>query len=312
MMTSRRTDKSVNADKESGLFGNRLRRKEALTGYLFILPALIGLIAFFAFPTIRAAQISLTNWNLMRPAHWIGFDNYGKLWADGKFWDSMQITLLYVIYNIPLQTALGLIIAVLADRLAKSVLFRAVIIAPYLISNVVAGLVWLLMLDPLIGLTNAFLTGIGIPPQSFLSSPDQALISVAGISIWRHVGFTALLFYAGLQSIPRDLYEAARLDGASESAMFRMITLPLLRPVMVFVLVTSVVGSFQVFDVIAVTTQGGPANSTRAVLWYIYENAFQFSRMGYASAMSMVLFVFLILVTLLQMRLLHADRSDLG
>ncbi|WP_299913013.1 carbohydrate ABC transporter permease [uncultured Paracoccus sp.] len=289
-----------------------LRRKEAIVGYLFILPALIGLILFYVLPTLRAAQISMTSWNLMRPAKWVGFENYTKLWADGQFWDSMWITLLYVMYNIPVQTALGLLIAVLADRLAKSVTFRAVIIAPYLISNVVAGLVWLLMLDPLIGVTNSFLGLIGIGPQAFLSSPDQSLVSVAAISIWRHVGFTALLFYAGLQSIPRDLYEAARLDGASEFAMFRLITLPLLRPVLVFVLVTSVVGSFQIFDVIAVTTQGGPADSTRAVLWYIYENAFKFSRMGYASAMSMVLFVLLILVTLLQMRLLRGDQSDLG
>lgn len=289
-----------------------LRRKEAITGYLFILPAAIGLLAFYALPTLRALQISLTDWNLMRPAKWVGGDNYARLWGDGQFWESMQVTLMYVVYNIPLQTALGLLIAVLADRLAKSVALRAVIIAPYLISNVVAGLVWLLMLDPLIGITNAFLGSMGVGPQAFLSSPDQALISVAGISIWRHVGFTALLFYAGLQSIPKDLYEAARLDGASEGAMFRMITLPLLRPVMVFVLVTSVVGSFQVFDVIAVTTQGGPADSTRAVLWYIYENAFQFSRMGYASAMSMVLFIILIMVTLLQMRLLRGDQSDLG
>lgn len=289
-----------------------LRRREALTGYLFILPAGIGLLAFFVLPTLRAAQISLTHWNLMRPAKWAGLENYARLWADAQFWDSMWITLCYVLYNIPVQTALGLLIAVLADRLAKSVALRAVIIAPYLISNVVAGLVWLLMLDPLIGMTNSFLGLLGLAPQGFLSSPDQSLISVAAISIWRHAGFTALLFYAGLQAIPKDLYEAARLDGASETAMFRLITLPLLRPVLVFVLVTSIVGSFQVFDVIAVTTQGGPAGSTRAVLWYIYENAFQFSRMGYASAMSMVLFAILVLVTLAQMRLLRGDRSDLG
>ena len=289
-----------------------LRRREALIGYLFILPALIGLLLFFAFPTLRAFQISLTDWNLLRPAKFVAFDNYARLWGDGNFWDSLRITFVYVLWNIPVQTGLGLLIAVLADRLAKSVLLRAVIIAPYLISNVVAGLVWLLMLDPLIGMTNAFLTWTGVGPQPFLSSPDQAIISIAGISIWRHVGFTALLFYAGLQSIPKDLYEAGRLDGASEFAMFRMITLPLLRPVMVFVLVTSVIGSFQIFDVIAVTTQGGPANSTRAVLWYIYENAFEFSRMGYASAMSMALFAFLILVTLVQMRVLRAGQSDLG
>lgn len=289
-----------------------LRRREARTGYLFILPAAIGLLLFYVWPTLRAAQISLTNWNLIRAPKWIAFDNYVRLWNDGQFWDSMWVTLAYVLYNIPVQTALGLLIAVLADRLAKSVALRAVIIAPYLISNVVAGLVWLLMLDPLLGITNAFLGAIGVGPQAFLSSPDQALISVAGISIWRHVGFTALLFYAGLQAIPRSLYEAARLDGASEWDMFRLITMPLLRPVMVFVLVTSVVGSFQVFDVIAVTTQGGPTGSTRAVLWYIYENAFKFSRMGYASAMSMVLFVILILVTFVQMRVLRADQSDLS
>ena len=289
-----------------------MRRREAITGNLFILPALIGLLVFFALPTVRALAISFTDWNLLRPAKFVGADNYVRLWSDANFWDSLKITLAYVLWNIPLQTSLALLIAVLADRLAKSVWVRAVIIAPYLISNVVAGLVWLLMLDPLIGITNAFLSVIGAGPQPFLSSPDQAIVSIAGISIWRHVGFTALLFYAGLQSIPKDLYEAARLDGASEFAMFRLITLPLLRPVMVFVLVTSVVGSFQIFDVIAVTTQGGPANATRAVLWYIYENAFKFSRMGYASAMSMALFAILMLVTVLQMRVLRAGQSDLG
>lgn len=288
------------------------RWREAMTGYLFIAPALAGLLLFFAFPTIRALQISLTDWNLMRPAEWVGFENYTRLLADGTFWESLRITLAYVAWNIPVQTLLGLLIAVLADRLAKSVWLRAVIIAPYLISNVVAGLVWMLMLDPLIGITNNFLTLIGLPPQTFMASPDQAVVSLAGISVWRHVGFTALLFYAGLQSIPKDLYEAARLDGASEFAMFRLITLPLLRPVLVFVLVTSVIGSFQVFDVIAVTTQGGPAGSTRAILWYIYEHAFQLGGMGYASAMSMVLFVALIGVTLAQLRFLHADQSDLA
>lgn len=288
------------------------RWREAMTGYLFIAPALAGLLLFFAFPTIRALQISLTDWNLMRPAEWVGFENYARLFADGTFWESLRITLAYVAWNIPVQTLLGLLIAVLADRLAKSVWLRAVIIAPYLISNVVAGLVWMLMLDPLIGITNNFLTLIGLPPQTFMASPDQAVVSLAGISVWRHVGFTALLFYAGLQSIPKDLYEAARLDGASEFAMFRLITLPLLRPVLVFVLVTSVIGSFQVFDVIAVTTQGGPAGSTRAILWYIYEHAFQLGGMGYASAMSMVLFVALIGVTLAQLRFLRADQSDLA
>ena len=284
---------------------------ESVVGYLFIAPAFVGFLVFYLMPTLRAFWISLTDWNLLRAPRFVAFANYDKLFHDQKFWDAVWLTLAYVAYNIPLQTALGLLIAVLADRMAKSVFLRAVIVAPYLMSNVVAALLWLLLLDPLLGLTNSWLEILGFHRQSFLSSPNQALMSVAGISIWRHVGFTALLFYAGLQSVPRNLYEAAKLDGCSEFLMFWHITLPLLRPVLAFVLITSLIGSFQVFDVVAVDTAGGPADSTRVLLWYIYENAFKFNKMGYASAMSMVLFVFLILVTLVQLRALRADHSDL-
>ena len=282
-----------------------------VTGWLFILPALIGFGIFYLYPTLRAVEISLTDWNLMRAPKFIGFDNYLKLVDDPRFWQSARITIAYVLYNIPLQTVLGLVLAVLMDRLSKSVALRAVVIAPYLLSNVIAALIWLWLLDPLLGMTNAFLGLIGVPRQSFLATSDLAIMSIAGINIWRHVGLTALLFYAGLQAIPRSLYEAARLEGAGEWTVFRRITLPLLRPVLVFVLVTSVIGSFQVFDTIAVTTQGGPANSTSAIIWYVYESAFRFSKMGYASAMSVALFAVLILITILQMRALRAGSSDL-
>lgn len=291
----------------------RRRLPEGVVGYLFVAPALLGFIIFYLLPIVRAAEISLTDWNMLRPPRFIGFGNYVHLLGDPKFWDSMRITALYVLYNIPVQTVLGLLLAVLADRLARNVVLRAVIIAPYLVSNVVAALIWLLMLDPILGLANHWLEIIGVTRQGFLSSPGEALISVAGISTWRHVGLTALLFYAGLQSIPRDLYEAATLEGAGEFKIFRYITLPLLRPVLAFVLVTSVIGSFQVFDVVAVATKGsGPADSTRVILWYIYESAFKFSKMGFASAASMVLFVLLIVVTSIQMRVLRGGQTDLG
>lgn len=299
----------------AGWLRSRPRLRAALqrnvTGWLFVLPALIGFCVFYLAPTLRAVEISLTDWNLMRAPKFVGFDNYLKLIDDPRFWQSVRITIAYVLYNIPLQTVLGLVLAVLMDRLSRSVLLRAVVIAPYLLSNVIAALIWLWLLDPLLGMTNAFLGLIGIGRQSFLTTPDVAIISIAGINIWRHVGLTALLFYAGLQAIPRSLQEAARLEGAGEWTVFRRITLPLLRPVLVFVMVTSVIGSFQIFDTIAVTTQGGPANSTSAIIWYVYENAFRFSKMGYASAMSVVLFAALIIVTLLQMRALRAGSSDL-
>lgn len=298
-------------EASGGVSRRRRRRKETLTGILFVAPAFMGFLLFYLLPTIRAVQISLTDWNMMRAPKFIGLENYARLLGDANFWHSAGVTLAYVLYNIPIQTALGLLLAVLSDRLARAVWLRAVIIAPYLISNVVAALIWLLMLDPILGLVNTFLDVVGIGRQGFLASPDQAMVSIAGISTWRHTGLTALLFYAGLQAIPRHLYEAAKLEGAGEWTMFRRITLPLLRPVLAFVLVTSLIGSFQVFDVVAVTTAGGPSNSTRVLLWYIYENAFRFNKMGYASAISVVLFAVLILVTLLQMRVLRADRSDL-
>jgi multiple sugar transport system permease protein len=136
--------------------------------------------------------------------------------------------------------------------------------------------------------------------------------TIALVNIWRHTGFNALLFYAGLQSIPRSVYEAASIDGANENSLFWRITLPLLRPVTVFVLVTSVIGSFQIFDTISVATQGGPAEATRVLVFYIYQNAFSFFRMGYATAMSMVLFLILVFFTLMQMRFLRANESDLS
>ena len=248
-------------------FGLRNRRhSEALIGYLFVAPAFLGLLLFYIVPTFRAFEISLTDWNMLRPSKFIGFANYQKLLGDANFWESLRLALVYVLWNIPLQTVLALLLAVLSDRLARSVAIRAILIAPYLISKVVATMIWLLMLDPLLGMTNAFLSWTGLAPQPFLASPDQALISVAGISIWQHTGFNALLFYAGLQNIPRNLYEAARIDGVNERQMF----------------------------------------------WYIYENAFKFNKMGYASALSMTLFAILMLVTLLQMRLLRGNSSELS
>jgi multiple sugar transport system permease protein len=188
---------------------------------------------------------------------------------------------------------------------------RGLLILPYLFSNVVVALLWLWMLDPTLGIVNAFLEFIGIGRQPFLGAPSQAIASVAGINIWRHMGYTALLVFAGLQTIPKDVYEAGAIDGASELRMFWNITLPLLRPVLVFVLVTTIIGSFQVFDTIAITTQGGPAQATRVIMWYIFEFAFDRFNMGYATTISIGLFFILILVTLVQMRVLRAGESDL-
>jgi multiple sugar transport system permease protein len=290
----------------------RLTSSQAFCGFVFITPALIGFTFFYLLPTIRAFYIGLTNWSLLRAPKWVGLDNYIRLFQDEKFWKSIWVTFLYVLYNIPVQTVLGLLIAVLLKRLTGSVFVRSIMLTPFLISNVIAAMIWFYMFDPVLGFVNVILKGVGLGTHPFFSDPNLALPTIAFINIWRHMGYTALLFYTGLQSIPEHLYEAARIEGSSEWRTFRSITLPLLRPVLVFVLVTSVIGSFQIFDTIAVTTQGGPGTSTRTILWYIYQEGFVSMRMGYASAMSTVLFLGLVLVTLVQMRVLRSGESDLG
>jgi multiple sugar transport system permease protein len=289
----------------------RPRSNGALVGYLFILPAVLGFAVFYLYPALRGLQISFTDWNLLGDPKNVGLANYSEVVHDPKFWSALWITLKYVIWNIPLQTLLALLLAVAMDRLIKSMLIKGLLILPYLLSSVLVALIFVWMLDPLLGIINQWLDATPIGKQPFFASADQAIPTIALVNIWKYVGFTALLFYAGLQSIPRSVYEAAQIDGAQEGTVFWRITLPLLRPVTVFVLVTSIIGSFQIFDTVAVATQGGPVDATKVLVYYIYQNAFSFFRMGYATAMSMVLFAILVVFTLLQMRLLRANESDL-
>lgn len=223
----------------------------------------------------------------------------------------MKLSAFYVLLNIPLQTVLGLFLAVAMHRLTRSVFVKSVVLLPFLLSNALVALVWLWLLDPLLGSVNHALLWLGFDRQPFFGGTDQALATIAGVQTWRHIGMVAMLFLAGLEGIPRNLIDAARLEGATEWQLFRRVTLPLLRPVMVFVLVTSVTGSFQVFDTVAVTTQGGPLDHTRVIVQYIVQNAFTFYRMGYASAMSMALCLAMVLYTVVQMQMLRASESDL-
>jgi multiple sugar transport system permease protein len=291
---------------------DKQRRAETFTGWLLVLPAFIGFMLFYAVPTLRALQISFTDWNLLSEPAFVGLNNYAEMIHDGSFWNGMKLSLYYVLLNIPLQTVVGLGLAVAMDRLTKSLFVKSVVLLPYLLSNVLVAMIWLWMLDPALGLVNHLLVTFGLDRQPFFGSVDQSLLTVAAVNTWRHMGLVAMLFLVGLQGIPRYLYEAAALEGATEWRMFTRITLPLLRPVMVFVLVTSVTGSFQIFDTIAVTTSGGPLDSTRVIVHYIVQNAFSFYKMGYASAMSMALALVMVLYTVMQMRILRSNESDLA
>ncbi|GHC87012.1 carbohydrate ABC transporter permease [Streptomyces collinus] len=279
---------------------------------LFIAPALLGFLVFLLWPTLRGIYLSFTRFNLLTPAEWVGLDNYVRMVNDPIFWDSLWVTVEYVAINIGVQTVAALAMAVLLQRLTQSAMLRGIVLTPYLMSNVVAGLVWLWILDTQLGIGNEIISGLGVDRIPFLADETWAIPTIALINVWRHVGYTALLLFAGLQAIPNDMYEAARVDGASEWRMFWRITMPLLRPVLAVVLIMTVIGSFQVFDTVAVTTAGGPANATNVLQYYIYGSAFGRFQFGYASAMSVALLVVLSAITILQYRLTRAGRTDLG
>ncbi|MEV0597845.1 sugar ABC transporter permease [Streptomyces sp. NPDC050315] len=279
---------------------------------IFLAPAMFGFLVFLLWPTLRGIWLSFTQYNLLTPAEWVGFDNYVRLAHDPLFWESLWITVEYVVINISVQTLAALAIAVLMQRLTQSAVLRGIVLAPYLVSNVVAGIVWLWLLDTQLGIGNRILGALGMDHIPFLADETWAIPTLALINVWRHVGYTALLLFAGLQAIPGEVYEAAKVDGASEWRMFRRVTLPLLRPVLAVVLIMTVIGSFQVFDTVAVTTAGGPANATNVLQLYIYNSAFGRFQFGYASAMSVALLAVLSVITVLQYRLTRAGRTDLG
>ncbi|MBL7262199.1 carbohydrate ABC transporter permease [Paractinoplanes lichenicola] len=290
----------------------RKRKDDTQLAILFILPALIGFLVFLLWPTLRGIYLSFTKFNLLTPPEFNGLDNYVRMVQDPVFWNSLRVTVYYVIVNIVIQTALALAIAVMMQRLTKRTWLRGIVLTPYLVSNVVAALIFLWILDYQLGIGNRVLELIGMDRIAFLADSNWVIPTVALINVWRHVGYTALLIFAGLQTIPETLYEAGRTDGASELTMFRRITLPLLRPILALVLIITVVGSFQVFDTVAVTTRGGPIDSSRVLQYYIYDMAFGRFQFGYASAMSVALLVVLVVITFLQYRLTRAEQSDLA
>lgn len=277
---------------------------------VFLLPAAIGLVVFYLIPTLRGLYFSFTNYTVLNDPVWVGTDNYVRLSQDPLFWNALGVTAIYVAINIGIQTMVAIGLAVLMHRLTRSTLLRGIVLMPYFVANVIIALVWYFMLDYQIGIVNVALGWFGIEPVAFFGESWLALPVIALINVWRHMGYTALLVFAGLQTINPSVYEAASLDGASEARKFWKITIPLLRPVLAMILVVTITGSFQIFDTVAVTTKGGPINATRVLYLYIYDLAFSQLDFGYASAMAVVLFVLLVGVALLQIKLMRAGESD--
>ncbi|MBB5234666.1 multiple sugar transport system permease protein [Deinococcus budaensis] len=272
------------------------------------MPLLFFLIVRFI-PTFMSLRLSLFDWNILREQQpFVGLENYRTLVADEKFGQSLRNTALYTLFGVPLQIGLGLALALMLSRVvALRGLYRALYFAPYVTPIVAAAWVWQWVFSPQFGPVNTVLGWLQLPPQPFLTSPDQALATTAGLVVWQNLGFQVVLFLAGLAAIPRSYYEAAEIDGATGTQSFWRITLPLLNPTIVFSVVTGTISYLQLFTQVVnlnFTDQGGPLGSTLTVAVYIYQMAFGRFQMGYASAITVVLFGIILAITLLQLRFL--------
>jgi multiple sugar transport system permease protein len=316
MRTMRTEERSQVAEPSDAGAARRRRarpRDDRRAAWILLIPALAGFVILFGYPTVRGFWYSLTDYNLLSAPAYVGADNYAQLVRDAQFWHSLGVTVYYVLINIGSQMLLGLVLAALMHRLTRSVALRAMLLLPWLVPNVTVGLLWLWLLDADLGFVNHLLKALGLDTIGFFVSPDWAMPTIGMVNTWAYTGYTALLLYAGMLQVPPHLYESAAIDGAGELRMFRSITLPMLRPVLALVLVVSLIGSFQIFDTVAVAGRGGGAPSAiRVIYYFIYQQAFQYFHMGYASAAALTLALVLGVLTVVQMRLLRASRSDLA
>ncbi|MCC3375670.1 carbohydrate ABC transporter permease [Cohnella sp. REN36] len=291
----------------AGRYAFRLQEERA--AYAFIFPAVACLLLFTFYPMIDAVVVSFKDFNLINPqADFVGFGNYKELFADRAFWDSLLHSFHFAIVVIPAQTAIALGLALLVRRSTRlSGLFRTVYFLPVVIAVGVASTVFRLLYNQDVGLFNALLKLLGLPQVSFLSDPGVAMYGVMILGMWKSAGFFMIIFLAGLNNIPKTIYEAAEVDGASRPRMFFHITLPLLRRTLAFVVVITTMDAIKISGPVFILTNGGPAGSTTTATYFIVQEAFDQMRMGYASAAAMVLFAIVLAISVLQMRAFRTD-----
>ncbi|MCV4234413.1 sugar ABC transporter permease [Virgibacillus sp. LDC1] len=279
-----------------------LQRGENLWGIAFVSPMLIGVIILVLFPILATLVLGFADWNFVQGwdgIRWVGFQNFRQLLEDDMFIKSVRNNILFLL-TVPIYMMISMALAILIDRFVyMKGYFKVAYFMPY-ISNIVAvAVVWQVLFQPSYGPINEILRTLGMSnPPKWIADPNFALISIMLISIWISIGFNLIIYIAGLQAIPKDLYEAADIDGANGWTKFRRITLPLLSPTSFFLLVTGIISTFKVFEIIAVMTQGGPIGSTTMMVWYLYDTAFINLKVGYASSIAAVLFGFVMLITL--------------
>ena len=281
----------------------KITQSNAFWAFVFLSPNLLGFLGFLLLPVLASFGLSFLEWDLLSPAKWVGFRNYIGLFKDQVFIKVLWNTVYYTLGTVPVGIFISLLLAIALNKKIRGMkIYRALYFLPVISSYVAVAVVWQWLYNAEFGLLNYLLGLIGIKGPSWLSSITWAMPAVMVTSIWKQLGFNMLLFLAGLQGIPSTYYEAAEIDGAGKLMQFRKITVPLLSSTTFFVVVISIINSFQVFDQIFIMTEGGPARSTSVLVHYLYQNAFEYFKMGYASAIAYVLFFLVFIITMVQMK----------
>ena len=282
------------------------RLEHPMLPYLFLIPA-CGIVGMFViYPALEAIVLSFTNFNMITAPSAVGLANYRALWHDPFFWSALRNTLLYLVLVVPLLVLLPIFLALLVNRALPGItLFRAALYLPAITSLVISGLIWKWVYEEK-GILNYFLiaSGISDTPAAFLTDPTNALFSVMAVTVWSGMGYYMVIYLAGLQSIPRHLYEVAEVEGVSKWQQTLHITIPLLRPSVAVVTVMASISAMKVFEEVYVMTQGGPLDSSKTLVFYIYQSAFEEFEMGYAAAIGVVLFAITLAFSMINLRLL--------
>lgn len=268
---------------------------------LLLLPSLLGVGIFVAIPVLASFGLSFAHWNMLSPAKWVGLQNYLELFKEPLFWQVMKNTFYYAVAVVCLEVPLALLLAVAMNQPGWVIkVFRTIYFLPVVTSMVAIALVWNWMYDPKYGLLNAALTAVGLPAIEWLYDAKWAMPALIVMGVWKNLGYSMVIFLAGLQTISAELYEAAEIDGANKVQQFFNVTLPQMGPTLFFVSVMSTITAFQVFDPVYIMTQGAPENSTNVAVYWLYQNAFEFFNVGRASAIAYVLFAVILCLTMIQ------------
>lgn len=287
------------------------RKKFSWTPYLFLLPAIASLSLTSFLPIFQAIYLSFTNYDFIGNPNFIGWENYTKLWSDRTFWKVMNNTLIYLIFVVPSLVILSLVLAILVNQKLRSIkFFRAIYYFPVIVSVVVAGIAWKWIYAEN-GILNYFLSIISWQPVNipWLTNPQTAIFAIMAVVVWRGIGYYMVIYLAGLQAIPADLYEAAAIDGSDGWQKHFDITIPLMQPYIILVSIISSISAMKIFEEVYIMSQGGPANSTKTVVYYLYDKGFTSLEMGYASAIGVFLFLIIFVVSILTFKFINPAKT---